>query len=84
MGSLGQSVWLELALPVGQSRPGFSVFCDGKPLDQVPALAYLALLNGGLIFLFKDCSNGCSAPFAGERGLEEVAETFRVRHLLGG
>uniref|UniRef100_A0A8C6HB57 Branched-chain-amino-acid aminotransferase n=1 Tax=Mus spicilegus TaxID=10103 RepID=A0A8C6HB57_MUSSI len=30
----------------------------------------------------QDCSNGCSAPFAGERGSEEVAETFRAKDLI--
>lgn len=44
-------------------------------------MTHPTLLNGGLIiFIFKDCSNGCAAPFAGERG-SEVAETFRVRRL---
>lgn len=84
MGSLRQSLWLELARPAGQSRLVVSFFCDGKSLDQVPAQTHLAFLNGGLIlFIFQDCSNGCSAPAAGERGSEEVAETFRVRHLPG-
>lgn len=72
-------MWLGLAWGfVGQPRLGVSVFCDGESLDQVPAVTLMALLNGGLIiFIFKDCSNGCSPPFAGS----EVAETFRVRHL---
>lgn len=98
MGSLGQSLRLELALCVGRSRFGFSVFCDGKSLDQVPALTHLALLNGGLIiFIFKDCNNGCSASYDEEEELEDSTEsydeeggseasteTFRVRHLWGG
>lgn len=59
-------------------QAGVSFFCDGKSLDQVPALTHLAFLNGGsIVFIFR------TAVMDAPRRLLEKENQKKWPRLLG-
>ncbi|XP_059112325.1 branched-chain-amino-acid aminotransferase, cytosolic isoform X1 [Peromyscus eremicus] len=68
----------------GPGLAGFAVHHVSPPRQAFPrvrSFVMACLPRGTATLARQDCSNGCAAPFAGERG-SEVAETFRAKDLV--